>query len=129
MPSDRKSSMELEIIREQAQALGSTGIDLEDLLRQLYRLDLAITETCGKIRRGGKRQKQLARYFRLGQLISRFNQKRIEAIGGRLNLIIQREALGFRRHLLVFNMYAIPEAKTAEAIISILQAKEGDHES
>jgi hypothetical protein len=92
---------ELEIMQEQAEALGRVGGRLDESLRRLKVLEqrIEILEREGEGARA------------VNALIREFNQVRERARQYLHYLIIQREAIGFRRHANVKRMYQIPFKK------------------
>ena len=92
---------ELDIMQEKAEALGRTGGRLDESLRRLKILEQRIKML--------ERQGEGARA--VNAFIREFNQVRERARQYLQYLIIQREAIGFRRHTNVTRMYQIPLKK------------------
>ena len=92
---------ELDIMKEKAEALGRTGERLDEGLRRLRILD----ERIGILERKGKG------LCEVNALVREFNQVRARVLQCLHFLIIQREAIGFRRHANVQRMYKIPPKK------------------
>lgn len=92
---------ELDIMREKAEALGRTGERLGRCLRRLKVLE----ENIKGLEIEGKEAKEV------NELIDEFNQMREKAQEYLHNLIIHREAIGFRRHQNVERIYRIPNKK------------------
>jgi hypothetical protein len=89
---------ELDIMQEQAEALGRTGGKLDESLRRL--------KVLGQRIKVFEREGEDARA--VNALIKEFNQVRERTCQYLHYLIIQREAIGFRRHANVIRMYQIP---------------------
>ena len=92
---------ELDIIKEKAETLGRIGAKLDESLRKLRALQNHIKI----MEKEGKGQAEVS------NLITEFNEAREEAFQYLHYLIIQREAMGFRRHANVQRMYKIPTKK------------------
>jgi hypothetical protein len=92
---------ELAIMKEKAEALGRTGGKLDESLRRLTILEQRIK----MFEREGEGAREV------NALIREFNQVRERACQYLHYLIIQREAIGFRRHAKVKRMYQIPCTK------------------
>jgi hypothetical protein len=92
---------ELAIMQEQAEALGRTGGKLDESLQRLKILE----ERMRILEREGEGAREV------NALIREFNQVRERACQYLHYLIIQREAIGFRRHANVKMMYQIPFKK------------------
>jgi hypothetical protein len=92
---------ELDIMKEKAEALGRVGGRLDESLRRITIIEqrIAMLEGEGK----GARE--------VNDLIREFNEVRQRARQYLHYLIIQREAIGFRRHANVTRMYQIPPQK------------------
>jgi hypothetical protein len=92
---------ELDIMKEKAEVLGQTGGRLEESLRRLRTLQehIRILEAQGKDAP------------EVNALIGEFNEVREKAFQYLHYLIIQREAMGFRRHTSVQRMYKTPDKK------------------
>jgi hypothetical protein len=92
---------ELDIMKEKAEALGRVGAKLEHCLRRLRDLAAHI--------RVLERDGQAAAETNV--LIGEFNEVREKSLQYLHYLIIQREAMGFRRHTSVQRLYRIPDRK------------------
>jgi hypothetical protein len=92
---------ELDIMEEKAEALGRVGGRLDESLRRIKILEQRIK----MLERKGKGTREV------NALIREFNQMRQRAVQYLHYLIIQREAIGFRRHANVTRMYQIPLPK------------------
>ena len=92
---------ELDIMKEKAETLGRTGAKLEETLHRLKTLERHI----------GTLEKQGNSSAEINDLIREFNETRTHAFQYLHYLIIQREAMGFRRHANVQRMYKIPAQK------------------
>jgi hypothetical protein len=93
---------ELDIMKEKAEALGRVGGRLDESLRGMKILEKRIQ----MLEREGQRGR-----VAVNTLIGEFNQVRQRALRYLHYLIIQREAMGFRRHTHVTAMYQIPPRK------------------
>ena len=93
---------ELDIMKEKAEALGRVGGRLDESLRGIKILEQRIQ----MLEREGRRGQ-----VEMDTLIREFNQVRQRALQYLHYLIIQREAMGFRRHTHVTAMYQIPPRK------------------
>ena len=80
--------VELDIMKEKAEALGRVGGRLDKSLRSIKSLDQRIT----MLKRKGKGAREV------NALMREFNEIRMKALQYLHYLIIQREAIGFRRH-------------------------------
>jgi hypothetical protein len=105
---------ELDIMKEKAEALGRVGGRLDESLRRIAILEQRITML--------EREGRMAREVNV--LMREFNQVRQRALQYLHFLIIQREAIGFRRHEDVRGMYQIPPKKR---FISEAAVREGEH--
>jgi hypothetical protein len=92
---------ELDIMKEKAEALGRVGAKLEQSLQRLRALEAHIKD----LEREGQGTAEA------NALIGEFNGVREEAVQFLHYLIIQREAMGFRRHTSVQRLYRIPDKK------------------
>jgi hypothetical protein len=104
--SRAQANLEAEIVQEMAEALGRTEDKLLLALVQLEVLEreLAALEAQGAPARAALRQR-----------IEAFNQQRELALRCRLDLIIHREALGFRHSDAVEAQYPIARRRTPPA--------------
>ncbi len=94
-------TIESEIRKEKAEALGSAGQHLERSLREL---EMVRQECFGLLR--AERQFSLAEYERK---VTDYGRLREQAQALRHALIIQREALGLSRHEDVDRQYPLPD--------------------
>ncbi len=95
-PAQAQDTLEQEIIREMASALGRA----EDKLNAaLLRLELADRALAAAVERAERRDRALA-----------FNTERTHALRARWELTIQREAVGMRRNDVLERLYPIPAA-------------------
>jgi hypothetical protein len=92
---------ELDIMKEKAETLGRTGAKLDESLRRLRGLH----EHIRILEKEGKGASEV------NDLIREFNEVRAKAFQYLHYLIIQREAMGFRRHANVQRIYKIPPKK------------------
>lgn len=100
-------SCEIDIIKEMAEGLGSSGLRLEDLLE---RADAARHEALEAIARYQDRefQKDSSALSVVNEFIGRYNELVEKAEDALRWLLIQREACGFRTHRNVDRHYPIP---------------------
>ena len=98
---EASTQAELDIMKEQAEALGRTGGRLDECLRRIRVLE----ERMRRLTQRGREAREV------NALIKEFNEVRQRALQYLHYLIIQREALGFRRHAHVRRMYQIPLKK------------------
>jgi hypothetical protein len=101
--------VEQEIRQAKAEALGRLGERLEAVLAELAARDRRLDRWLADAPAGGPG---------LAAELEARNRLRDEA--GRLvhHLIIQREAIGFRRHALVAERYPVPPRRTLETPVS-----------
>jgi hypothetical protein len=92
---------ELDIMKEKAESLGRIGAKLDEIFGRLKTLQ-------DHIRTMEKEGKGIAE---INDVIADFNEKRKAAFQYLHYLIIQREAMGFRRHAHVQRLYKIPAKK------------------
>jgi hypothetical protein len=102
--AERLGSIERDIRKAQAEALGRTGERLQKILDQLAALDRRLDELAGTGR--DPAEGDLVR-----SEIAIRNRLRDEAARVRHHLIIQREALGFARQTPVEQCYPVPERR------------------
>jgi hypothetical protein len=89
-----RQSLETEIIREVAHALGRSEDKVNHALLELELAARAVDEAADDDTRAAR--------------VARFNQVREDALRARQNLRIHREAVGFRRHHDFEKLYPIP---------------------
>jgi hypothetical protein len=89
-----EGSLEREVISEMARTLGRVTRRLTDALERLDRVGRAIDAAPDADARA--------------RLVAEFNKRRAEAAKARWELLVQREALGFRRHEDIDACYPIP---------------------
>ena len=99
-----QTSIEKEILQEIAEALGNAGLRVEEVLDKLDELDRMIEEQLKKKHREGEGKE-------LQEMIDRYNELREVAISRFRNLLIHREAVGFRKHDQMAAKYPIPPKK------------------
>jgi hypothetical protein len=92
----------MELVQAQAEALGRTGRRLDECFHRLTELEATIRDS----EAGDGTTAQLDE-----MMIDEFNQLRREAKILLRNLLIHREALGFRRHRTVEELYRLPDGK------------------
>lgn len=96
--------LELEIAQEMASALGAT----EDKVNlALLELDVVGKELDEEARRAPGSAQHRA-------LVERYNTKREDALRRRQDLIIHREAVGFRNNAMIPRYYPVPPARRVE---------------
>jgi hypothetical protein len=98
--ADRLATVQEEIRRAQAEALGRTGERLQGILDRLAALDRRLDDLCDQ-------PLEIAGALVRGETETR-NRLREEAVRVRHQLIIQREALGFARQTPVEQCYPVP---------------------
>jgi len=91
---EAQEQLEKEVVREMAAALGRTE---EKLLVALLRLELAGREVDAARDDRDRRR-----------CIARFNVAREDALSARYELLVHREAIGFRRNQILETMYPVP---------------------
>lgn len=108
-----------EIIKESAEVLGRAGERLTVALRELERIERVIEgkmETLKGLTRSAEDLQQIARQqhaitVEINREIKRYNRAREYAKLRYYYLIVTREAVGFRRHKTVEELYRIPPKK------------------
>jgi hypothetical protein len=104
----QQTSIETEILQEIAEALGNAGVRIE---RALDRVQISVTRVEKLRERLAASKETTQRHTLQGRLkkeIARYNALRQEAVKHYRNLIIHREAVGFRNHKLMEEKYKIP---------------------
>ena len=101
------ASCEIDIVKEMAEGLGSTGLKLEDLLEKS---ETARREALGAIEQYRSNEWGAARpeISLVNDLIRVYNSLVEQAEDALRWLLIQREACGFRTHRNVERFYPIP---------------------
>jgi len=102
--------IEREIQQEKAEALGRVGERLAELLAQLRDLGRRLDELEQALAGGGGGAEGCAR---LREEVERFNRLREGAIRLSHDLVVQREAVGFRRHPWLAESYPIPPRRVS----------------
>ncbi len=97
-PAHRLATLEVEIAKEMASALGRTE----------ERLNLALAELELHHARYQRAVRGHASADERSSLAAAFNAQRARAEARRRDLLIQREALGFRRNQILQELYPIP---------------------
>ncbi len=105
-PQEAFENLEREIQKEKAEALGRAGERLDRALRELGDRAAAIRALESQ---PGDGQADPDRRAHVGAAIAEFNRLRRRAVEYYQHLIIQREAVGFRRHADVERLYRVPE--------------------
>lgn len=93
--------IEEEIAREKAAALGRAGERLEEALREARSIAARLTAATGAERE---------------RLAGQYRRARDRASSARLALVIQREAIGLRRHAVVDQQFPEPPALPLDGI-------------
>ena len=104
-PEQELSSLENEIAGEIARALGDT----ED------KLNLAMAELELRAHQLAKLRESGAATAQVREAVESFNRQRNEAEHRRRNLVIHREAAGFRRNQVIYDTFPIPPPAKLEA--------------
>lgn len=90
--------LEVEMVKEQAEALGRTGRRVDDCVQRLHEVE-------AELRRLEETGDDVDR---INELTEVFNALRTEALVLLKHLVIHREAIGFRRHRILGDLYRIP---------------------
>lgn len=104
-PEQQLENLELEIVQEMAGALGRS----ED------RVNLALAELELLLARAQKARRERASERALSHCIEAFNAQRVVAQGRVRELLIHREAVGFRRNQILSELYPIPPKLTLDS--------------
>jgi len=98
---------EIDLVKEMAEALGSTGLRLDDIIEKLQAVRAELDDLFDRraAARAGQRGPVAAE---INERIRRFNNLVDQAEDTRRWLLIQREAIGFRIHREVDRHYPIP---------------------
>ncbi len=91
---------EQEIAKEKAEALGWAGERLERLLAELEMVASTL-----------RRTDRAALLEARAEWERHYQRLRAEALRARQDLMIQREAVGFRRHAVVMELFPVPPAR------------------
>jgi hypothetical protein len=105
-PQDAFENLEREIQKEKAEALGRAGERLERALRELGERAAAIRALEAE---QGEAWDDADPRGQVGAAIAEFDRFRRRAVEYYQHLIIQREAVGFRRHADVERLYRLPD--------------------
>jgi hypothetical protein len=100
-------AQEADIVKEMAEALGSTGLRLEEILEKLDRLGEEVKPLIAMYRHGLRGPESLDSAT-INESIREYNVLVDKAEDARRWLLIQREACGFRIHRDVDRYYPIP---------------------
>ncbi|MEW6113303.1 MAG: hypothetical protein AB1664_14325 [Thermodesulfobacteriota bacterium] len=100
-------AQEADIVKEMAEALGSTGLRLEEILEKLDRLGEQVKPLIALYRHGLRGSESLDPDT-INESIREYNGLVDKAEDARRWLLIQREACGFRIHRDVDRYYPIP---------------------
>jgi len=107
-----------EILRERASVLSRAGMAVSDAINLLRKLDGQIQEKVslmddlrGKENTSFERQKRVSLGKEINASIEKFNELREKTKLRYYYLIVTREALGLRRHDIIFEIYKIPDKK------------------
>jgi len=98
-----------EILQERAEALGHAGERLFSVLKELKEIEKIIDSKAAFIRSGDDGTERAVR--EINSEIDRYNRTREYAKLRYYYLIVIREAVGFRRHKQVEEIYGIPPQK------------------
>jgi len=98
---EEPTEIELELMKEQAGALGRSGWRVERCLKRMEELEREIEEL-----------KERGKIGEANRLIEEFNRLREEARTYLHYLVIHREAVGFRRHPNLERLYPIPDKRS-----------------
>jgi len=90
--------LEVEMVKEQAEALGRTGRRVDECVQRLHEIEI-------ELRRLEETGEDVDR---INELTEVFNALRTEALVLLKHLLIHREAIGFRRHRILGDLYKIP---------------------
>jgi hypothetical protein len=104
-PEQQLENLELEIVQEMAGALGRS----ED------RINLALAELELLLARAQKARREQDGGSALASAIDAFNRQRLVAQSRVRELLIHREALGFRRNQMLSELYPIPPRLTLDS--------------
>ena len=100
-------AQEADIVKEMAEALGSTGLRLEEILEKLDRLGEQVKPLISMYRHGLRGPESLDSDT-INESIREYNGLVDKAEDARRWLLIKREACGFRIHRDVDRYYPIP---------------------
>lgn len=98
---------EIDLVKEMAEALGSTGLRLDEILEKLEAARAELDDLFSRQHAAGVGRSQPTT-AEINDLIRRFNNLVDQAEDARRWLLIQREAIGFRIHREVDRHYPIP---------------------
>ncbi|MCA1960215.1 MAG: hypothetical protein LDL33_05425 [Desulfomonile sp.] len=98
---------EIDLVKEMAEALGSTGLRLDDILEKLQAVRAELEDLFNRRSATCAGQREPAD-SEINERIRRFNNLVDQAEDTRRWLLIQREAIGFRIHREVERHYPIP---------------------
>ncbi len=118
---------EEELLKERAEALGRTGLALSEVLEKLSDLDFSIRKKTELLQfsRGTVTEKQeRARIKEINEEIRVYNVTRKQAQLRYYYLIVTREAVGFRKHKWVEEVYRIPPVKRPISLSETEKPKE-----
>jgi hypothetical protein len=101
----RDGSNEIDIVKEMAEGLGSTGLKLEDLLEQIQHTHERVQQLLDTT---DKSKGMGSDYGIVNESIRKYNSLIDQAEDALRWLLIQREACGFRTHKNVNKFYPIP---------------------
>jgi hypothetical protein len=102
------SDTEIDIVKEMAEGLGSTGLRLEDFLEKANAARLRARELLS-LYDGGEHMPERPDVTLVNDSIREYNALVDKAVDTLRWLLIQREACGFRTHRNVHKHYPIPE--------------------
>lgn len=115
---DKQDTLLEELLREKAAVLSRAGFAVDDVIKQLKKIDLEIEEKMSLLNTFDRndrmpevlKKKQLIRED-INLSIDKFNAIHQKAELQYYYLIVTREALGMRRHEKVREIYRIPDKK------------------
>jgi len=117
--NDQQDNLLEELLREKAAVLSRAGMAVDDVIRQLSRVDREIEAKISFLKILAKNchspetlKKKRSIHEEINLSIERFNALRQKAQLQYYYLIVTREALGLRRHEMIQEIYRIPGKKT-----------------
>ena len=95
---ETSNPLEVEMVKEHAEALGRTGRRVNECVQRLHEVEAELH----RLEETGEE------VDRINELTEVFNILRTEALVLLKHLVIHREAIGFRRHRILGDLYRIP---------------------
>jgi hypothetical protein len=120
---ERYNNLCEDLLKERAAVLSRAGFAVEDALDELARLDHIIREKTNELKllmRNGQTAELQVKpnaIEEINSLIEKFNSTCSIAQLKYYYLIVTREALGFRRHDMIQEIYRIPQKKKKAGVI------------